>query len=247
MKQKVIFSFYYQTTPSKFKHAYFVSFENLRIIIKCETCLQNVKLSIIIAGLLLIGTPSAFAHTSDFVGPYEIEVGWEDEPPVVGLPNFIVFGISESPSEGVKSGVTSAFKNMDVTIKFGGVDKVLNIDTDPKPGHYKSKIIPTKTGSIVLQFDGEINGVPVDLTMHLEDVENTAVLDFPPRQASSNEEVGALKNAISSLQQEVSDLKSGATTVQSTGDGNAYNFAVLGLSLGTAAIILAIIAMLKRK
>ena len=206
-----------------------------------------MKLSIIIAGLLLVGIPSAFAHTSDFVGPYEIEVGWEDEPPVVGLPNFIVFEITESPSEGVKSGITNAFKNMDVTIKFGGVSKVLDIDTDKKPGHYKSKIIPTKTGSIVLQFDGELNGIPVDLTFHLKDVENTAVLDFPPRQASSNEQVGALKNAISSLQQEVSDLKSGATTVQSTTDGNTYNFAVLGLSLGAAGVILAIIAMLKRK
>jgi len=206
-----------------------------------------VKLSIIIAGLLLIGIPSAFAHVSDFVGPYEIEVGWEDEPPVVGLPNFIVFHITESPSEGVKTGVTSAFKNMDVTIKFGGIDKVMDIISDPRPGHYKSKIIPTKTGSIVLQFDGEINGIPVDLTLRPEAIENTAVLDFPPRQASSNEEVGALKNAISSLQQEVSDLKSGATTIHSTTDGNAYNFAVLGLSLGAAAIILAIIAMLKRK
>jgi len=206
-----------------------------------------VKLSLIFASLLLIGIPSVYAHTSEQVGPYEIEVGWEDEPPVVRLPNFIVFEISESPSEGVKSGITNAFKNMDVTIKFGGVSKELDILTDVKPGHYKSKIIPTKTGSIVLQFNGEINGVPVELTLHPEAVENTAILDFPPRQASSNEEIGSLKNAMSSLQQEVNDIKSGSISIESTTDGNTYNFAVFGLSLGAAAIILAIIAMLKRK
>jgi HAMP domain-containing protein len=208
-----------------------------------------VKFSIIIAGLLLIGFgfSSVYAHTSEQVGPYEIEVGWEEEPPVVGFQNFIVFEITESPSEGVKSGITNAFQNMDVSIKFGGVDKVLDIISDPKPGHYKSKIIPTKTGSTMIQFNGEINGVPIDLTLHPEAVENTAILDFPPRQASSNEEVGALKNAISSLQQEMNDLKSGATTIESSSDGNTYNFAVFGLSLGAAAIILAIIAMLKRK
>ena len=99
-----------------------------------------MKLSIIIAGLLLIGIPSAFAHTTDYVGPYEFEVGWEDEPPVVGLPNFIVFEIFEPQSEQVKIGVTSAFKNMDVTIKFGGVEKVMDITSEPIPGHYKSKI-----------------------------------------------------------------------------------------------------------
>lgn len=206
-----------------------------------------MKLSIIFASLLLIGIPSTFAHTTDYVGPYEFEVGWQDEPPVVGLPNFIIFEISESPSEGVKSGITNAFKNMDVTIKFGGVEKTMDIISDPKPGHYKSKIIPTKTGSIVLQFHGELNGVPADLTLHPEAVENTAVLDFPPRQASSNEEIGPLKNAISSLQKDVSDLKSGVTSVENITDENTYNFAVLGLSLGAAAVILAIIAMLKRK
>lgn len=207
-----------------------------------------MKFSIIIAGLLLIGLgfSTAHAHVSEHIGPYEIEVGWEDEPPVVGLPNFITFEITESPSEGVKSGVTNAFKNLEVTIKFGGVSKVLDINSDPKPGVYKSKIIPTKTGSIVLQFDGEINDVPIDLILHPEAVENTAVLDFPPRQASSNEEIGALKNALSSLQKEVSNLKTGEGT-ESMDDGNAYNFAVFGLSLGAAAIILAIIAMVKRK
>ena len=61
----------------------------------------------------------------------------------------------------------------------GGVTKVLDINSDPRPGNYFSKIIPTKTGSLVIELKGEINGVPVDVEIPIEDVETTAVLDFP--------------------------------------------------------------------
>ncbi len=186
------------------------------------------------------------------VEQYEIEVGWDVEPPVVGFRNAIVFEISESPSEGIKSGVTNAFKNLEATIKFGGVTKTLDINSDPRPGHYFSKIIPTRTGSIVIELQGDINGVDVDIELHPEAVENTAVLDFPPSSGSSSgQEVAALKNAMSALQKDVTDIKSKLGSVD-TGSGEfnietAYNFAVFGLSLGAAGVILAIIAMIKRK
>jgi len=40
-----------------------------------------------IAGLIVLGFSFSFAyaHTTIEVGPYEIEVGWQDEPPVVGI------------------------------------------------------------------------------------------------------------------------------------------------------------------
>ncbi len=204
---------------------------------------------LIISGL---GYSTAYAHTTMQVEQYEIEVGWDVEPPVVGFRNAIVFEISESPSEGVKSGVTNAFKNLEATIKFGGVTKTLDINSDPRPGHYFSKIIPTRTGSIVIELQGDINGVAVDIELHPEAVETTAVLDFPPSSGSSSgQEVAALKNAMSALQKDVTDIKSKLGNVDtSSGEFNiesAYNFAVFGLSLGAAGVILAIIAMIKRK
>ena len=199
-----------------------------------------------------LGYSVAYAHTTVHVEQYEIEVGWDVEPPVVGFRNSIVYEISESPSEGVKSGITSAFKNLQSTIRMGGVTKELDINSDPRPGHYFSKIIPTKTGSLVIELKGEINGVPVDIDVPIEDVETTAVLDFPPSfGSSSGQEVAALKNAMSSLQKDVTDIKSKLGSVDtSSGEFNAeatYNFAVFGLSLGAAGVILAIIAMIKRK
>ena len=75
--------------------------------------------------MILFASPIAYGHTTVEVEPYEIEVGWGVEPPVVGLRNEIVYEITESPSEGVKSGVISAFKNLQSTIKSGGASKVI--------------------------------------------------------------------------------------------------------------------------
>ena len=208
-----------------------------------------------IAGLVIFGFsfPFVYAHTTIEVGPYEIEVGWQDEPPVVGILNAITIDIREPGNvEGVSMGITNAFRNLDATIVSGGASKVLDINTDPRPGHYYAKIIPTKTGSLEIKLQGEINGIEINEVIPVEDVESTSVLDFPARSGSSSgQEVSALKNAVTSLQKDVSAIKSQAGGID-TRSGNfdaatAYNFGVFGISLGAAGVILAIIAMVKRK
>jgi hypothetical protein len=220
---------------------------------KDNTCKQLTFFVRVLLAVLSVFLISGFiystveAHTSVQVEQYEVEVGWDVEPPVVGFRNAIVYEISESPSEGLKTGVISAFKNLESTIRMGGVTKVLDIDSDPRP-----KIIPTKTGSLVIELKGNINGVPVDIEVPIEDVESTAVLDFPQSSGSSSgQEVTSLKNAMSSLQKDVTEIKSKIGGIDSsTGEIStqaAYNFGVFGLSLGAAGVILAIIAMIKRK
>lgn len=202
-----------------------------------------------IALLFSVGlVSSAFAHTTVEIDPYEIEIGWGIEPPVVGFRNDFVFEISEpGDNPGVKVGIKNAFKNLEVTAKFGGVTKVLDIDSDPRPGHYFSHVIPTKTGSYSIQLKGDINGIPVDEEIPVEDVESTAVLDFPPTSGTgSDQDIVAMKSAISSLQRDVSSLKSDSGSDGSS-EGAAYDFAILGLSIAAAAIILAVIALVKRK
>ena len=208
-----------------------------------------------IAGLVIFGLsfPFVYAHTTIEVGPYEIEVGWQDEPPVVGILNAITIDIREPGNvEGVSMGITNAFRNLDATVVSGGASKVLDINTDPRPGHYYAKIIPTKTGSLEIKLQGEINGIEINEVIPVEDVESTSVLDFPARSGSSSgQEVSALKNAVTSLQKDVSAIKSQVGGID-TRSGNfdaetAYNFGVFGISLGAAGVILAIIAMVKRK
>jgi hypothetical protein len=189
----------------------------------------------------------SFAHTTVEVEPYKIEVGWGIEPPVVGIRNDIVFKITEpGENEGTYTGVTSVFKNLEAIAMYGGATKKIDINSDPRPGYYFSPIIPTKTGSYIMDLKGEIHGTPIDIQIPIEDVESTAVLDFPPTNSEGSADVSALKNAISSLQKDVSKLKSGETSITSN-EGTSYDFAIFSLSIAAAAIILAIIALIKRK
>ncbi len=189
----------------------------------------------------------SFAHTTVEVGQYKIEAGWGIEPPVVGIRNDIVLKITESgENEGTYTGVTNVFKDVDVTVMFGGASKKIDINSDPRPGYYFSPIIPTKTGTYMVDLKGELRGTLIDVKIPVEDVEPTTVLDFPPKSSEGPVDLTALKNAISSLQQDVSKLKSGETSVSSNG-GGAYDIAIFGLSIAAAAIILAIIALVKRK
>ena len=196
---------------------------------------------------------SANAHTTVYVDQYEIEAGWGEEPPVVNLPNKVVVEVAISgDKEGLRTGVTNAFKTMTATLISGGAEKTLDINSDPRPGHYYSKILPTKTGSMSLKIQGELNGLPIDVVIPIEDIESQSIIAFPPVSSSSSAgEIGAVKNALSSLQKDVSNLKSNVGEVSLTAGGidiqNAYNFGVFGLCLGAAGVILAVIAMIRRK
>ncbi|MDH5430874.1 MAG: hypothetical protein OEW78_03215 [Nitrosopumilus sp.] len=209
---------------------------------------MKILLFVFIGLLFSIGmiVPS-FAHTTVHVEQYEIEAGWGIEPPVVGIRNDLVLKIIErGENEGSFTGITSAFKNVDATVMFGGASKKIDINSDPKPGYYFSPIIPTKTGTYMVELKGDLHGTLIDIKIPVEDVESTAVLDFPPTSGGGDTDIAALKNAISSLQQDVSKLNSGETKVASDG-GVSYDFAIFGLSIAGAAIILAIIALVKRK
>ena len=196
---------------------------------------------------------SANAHTTVYVDQYEIEAGWGEEPPVVNLPNKVVVEVAISgDKEGLRTGVTNAFKTMTATLISGGAEKTLDINSDPRPGHYYSKILPTKTGSMSLKIQGELNGLPIDVVIPIEDIESQSIIAFPPVSGSSSAgEIGAVKNALSSLQKDVSNLKSNVGEVSLTAGGidiqNAYNFGVFGLCLGAAGVILAVISMIRRK
>ena len=213
--------------------------------------MQRPLIFLLLSLPLVFGVSSVSAHKTITVENLEIEVGWQQEPPLVGFMNTITFEINENTSDG-QSGVKNAFKSLQAIVKYGGLTKTLDIDSDTKAGNYHSKIIPTRTGSYVVVLKGDINGVAMDSEIQIEDVEDKALLAFPDTAGSSDQDVAALKSAMSGLQAEVASLKSKVSGIDTTTSSDfnteaAYNFAIFGLSLGAAGVILAIIAMIKRK
>jgi len=213
--------------------------------------MNRISSFILILSLLLVsGSSSAFAHKTITVENFEIEVGWRDEPPLVGFMNAIIFEINENTPDG-QSGIKNAFRNLVATIKSGGLEKTLDIDSDLQAGHYSSKIIPTRTGSLVVMLKGDINGIPINSEVSIEDVEDKSLLSFPDTTGSSDQDIVSLKNSMSGLQKEVTLLKSKTNELEKTSSNvsseTAYNFGIFGLSLGAAGVILSIVAMIKRK
>jgi hypothetical protein len=195
--------------------------------------------------IMITGFSSAFAHKTVTVEDYEIEVGWRDEPPLVSQQNAIVLEITQG--DDVKSGVTNAFRNLEATVRSGSVTKQLDILSDVSAGHYYAKIIPTKTGALTIELKGTINATPVNEQITIEDVESTDILAFPPTGSVPNQDVLSLKNAMVSLLNDVAKLKSQIESGGSTGLSKSYDFAIFGMALGAAGVILAVISMIKRK
>ena len=128
-------------------------------------------LLLVVSLSIIFGFSSAYAHKKVTVENLDIEVGWQEEPSLVGLMNAITFEINENAPDG-QSGVKNAFKNLVATIKFGGLTKALDIDSDPESGHYHAKIIPSSRGSYTVLLKGDINGKMIDTETPLDDVED---------------------------------------------------------------------------
>lgn len=202
-----------------------------------------MRAQIIFAIMIIVisGVSPAFAHKTVFVEQYEIEVGWRDEPPLVSQQNAIVFAITTEEGEGVSSGVTNAFKGLTATVKSGNVQKQLDVLSDAKAGHYYSKIIPTQTGSLIIELKGTIDGITVSEQVQIEDVENINIIAFPPTDASGLPDLAKIKNTLGQLQQDV------AQQSDSGNSGQSYDYAVFAMGLGAAGVILAVISLIKRK
>ena len=197
---------------------------------------------------IFTGSVPPSAYTTFEVENIAIDAGWGIEPPAVGIRNDFVFKIVElGEREGTYERISSAFKNLDAIAMYGDTTKKIEMNSDPRQGYYFSPVIPTRTGTIVIDLKGEINGVDVDVHIPIEDVESTAILDFPSAaKQSSDSDVAALKNAISSLQKQILSVKSGYDAELSD-DSISYDFAVFGMSLGAAGVTLAILSMTRKK
>lgn len=202
-----------------------------------------MKLVLTLVAVLCVSMPTAWAHTTVTVEQYSIEAGWGLEPPVVGVRNTFVFHVTE-PGDvpGVTTGIVDAFRDLNVVVNYGGLSKVLDINSEPRPGYYSANVIPTKTGSIVVGITGVLKGVDVDVLIPIEDIESTALLDFPPREGSS-QDIEALKAAITSMQAEIANIE---IVQPDRSEDIAYSLAILGTSLGVAAIVLSVLALVRR-
>jgi len=126
---------------------------------------------------VLISYQTAFAHTSITVGNYTVEIGWVNEPALVGQQNAIVVNVSTTsdhkPVEDV-SGLT-------VGVSYGGQSKTLTLQPlgEDTPGQFVAPILPTVPGQYTVNWGGKLGTTDVKVDVQPEEVQAADILQFP--------------------------------------------------------------------
>lgn len=114
--------------------------------------------AIVAAALVLAAAGQALAHEEREVGPYEVEVGFIDEPVFVGQKSGLEFSVflEGDPVEGLEETLQAE------VIKD---DERLDLPISPRfgqAGWYQSYFFPTAEGPYTFHISGDIDGTPVD-------------------------------------------------------------------------------------
>jgi hypothetical protein len=185
---------------------------------------KTLGLALLVAVALALTLPLvALAHTKITVGPYTLEVGWVDEPPLVGNKNGVSISVvttsDDKPVEDVSALV--------VTVSTGGRDKQLELHPagEDTPGLYTGDFIPTVRGTYTVKLSGKIGDTDVSTSVDIEEVANASDLQFPE----------TLPDA-AALQQSADQAQSAAASAASTATIGVV-LGVLGILIGGFALV----------
>ncbi len=181
--------------------------------------------ALIVCGLLVVVLTSvALAHTALKIGPYTVEVGWVDEPPIVGEKNAVFISITNDATGKPVEGVGT----LNVTVSTGGKERQLEIRplSENQPGQYAADFIPTRRGTYTVQLSGKIEQTDVMTSTDIEEVVPASSLEFPEPVLDAQ-----------AIGQSVSQAQSAVSTANTT--------AVIALVVGIIGVLLGGLALLR--
>lgn len=205
----------------------------------------------------------AEAHITKVFGNYIIQIGWDNEPVYNGLLNAAQVTIKKGSGDSAKP-VINALKNMQISIKYGGVTKPLDfLPSSTVDGQYDSPFIPTRVGTYSLVFKGTVEDQAIDTEIALDDVTSVDVLNFPSSSSSSSDNsasVGQINSLANQLTSDIEEAKSSADaaakSVSNVGQSfqqikdttdKLYMISMTGIGIGIAGVVIAIIAITRNK
>jgi hypothetical protein len=103
--------------------------------------------------LVLASAPAALAHVVRTVGPYSVEIGWGNEPPVAGLENFVEVTVTSDAGPVADVGPDAA-----VAVSFGDARKSLPLVPTEEPGTFRATLVPTRPGTYAFQVEATVDG-----------------------------------------------------------------------------------------
>lgn len=193
-----------------------------------------------IAACVLLALPRiTLAHEHRRVGPYEMTVGWAEEPTYAGLKNAALLILTDASGKPV----TDLTDTLKVEVVFGNQKTgLLSLDrawgkTFGMPGDYRAPIIPTRPGVYTFHFVGSISGQKVDQSFTASDttfdpVAAAAAIEFPIKDPS----VGELSGRLERLGSRIEAARSAARDAAAAA-AQARVLAILGVVGGVAGIV----------
>jgi hypothetical protein len=214
-----------------------------------------VALGLALLPLLFVALPQAYAHTEIEQGDVIIVVGWGVEPPLQGQANAIVLEVTQGGDPA-----TNALENAEVTIRKGGISKVLDLTPGEEAGTYMADIIPTQLGQYSIEIKGNVAGQDFDGSVEIEDVGDSRSLNFPEAgdggQGVPEDFVEQMRGVITDLTTQVEEAKGSSQeardAAQSAADSaaevrasadRAYLVGMVGIGAGVAGIAIAAVAL----
>ena len=168
---------------------------------------------------LLLNFQTVFAHTPVTDGTYTIEVGWTEEPPIVGQRNAIVINVSDS----AKADAVIDISMLVVEVSYGGQTKTLTLQplSEDSKNQYIAPILPAVAGKYTVKLSGMLGSTTISNSVDPEEVQGIDVLSFPS--------VPAEKPA------------------QAAGFGLSAWIAIAALIVGMAGLVLGFLAFQKKR
>src|ERR671932_692302 len=147
-----------------------------------KTAFLPVTLIMLIALLIFSfsNAKTAYAHITKNFGNIQVEVGWSNEPPLVGELNNVIVQVNQTSGKNTQTPVINALADMNIVVKYGGVTKPLDfIPSEETEGLYNGQMIPTRSGTYGLVLDGMIRDQKINTEISLDLVESTQKFNFP--------------------------------------------------------------------
>jgi hypothetical protein len=147
-----------------------------------------------VAALFSFAGIPAFAHERRAVGPYQLVVGFIEEPAYVAATNGVSLRVTDmrntppAPVEGLH-------ETLRVEVSYGGLSRSLALDFAAafgEPGLYAAHFVPTAAGSYIFRIHGNIADLAVDERFEsgpgrFDDVEATGELQYPEQVPAGGE------------------------------------------------------------
>jgi hypothetical protein len=147
-----------------------------------RSAILSMTLIVVTIGLIfsLFNTKTAYAHITKNFGNIQVEVGWSNEPPLVGELNNVIVQVNQTGDKNAQTPVINALGSMDIVVKYGGVTKPLDfVPSEETEGMYNGQMIPTRVGSYSLVLNGTIQEQKINAEVPLDLVESKQKLNFP--------------------------------------------------------------------